>query len=134
MGSFCKSLTIGKIIAYAFNNVLLNWSINKENLRAFWVNPYLLLLFDVHYIRVFCKFPWWSLLWTTILTIAVQWWIKLYHDNRQVYQDNYHIENCYKYFTKIKNYVGLCNNRKHYYLDKYAKFISINDISIWPSV
>jgi len=33
MGSFCKSLKIEKTIAYAFNNVLLNWSITKEGLR-----------------------------------------------------------------------------------------------------
>jgi len=35
MGSFCKSMKIEKTIAYAFNNVLLNWSITKEGLRGF---------------------------------------------------------------------------------------------------
>jgi len=39
MGSFCKSTKIEKTIAYAFNNVLLNWSIIKEGLRGFWANP-----------------------------------------------------------------------------------------------
>jgi len=35
MGSFYKLLKIKKIIAYAFNNVLLNRSITKEGLRGF---------------------------------------------------------------------------------------------------
>jgi len=35
MGGFCKSLKIEKTIAYAFNNVLLNWSITKEGLNGF---------------------------------------------------------------------------------------------------
>jgi len=30
MDSFCESLKIKITIAYAFNNVLLNWSITKE--------------------------------------------------------------------------------------------------------
>jgi len=35
MDSFTKSLKIKKIIAYAFNNALLNWTITKEGLRGF---------------------------------------------------------------------------------------------------
>jgi len=35
MGSFCKSLNIKKTNAYAFNNVLQNWSVTKVGLRSF---------------------------------------------------------------------------------------------------
>jgi len=43
VGSFWKSLQIKKTIAYAFNNVLLNWSITEENLRGFLI--YIILVF-----------------------------------------------------------------------------------------
>jgi len=53
-----------KTIAYVFNNVVLNWSINKEA-KA---------IFGLHYIRVFCKIP--ALLWTTTVVhdMDVQHW------------------------------------------------------------
>jgi len=54
MGSFCESLKIEKIIAYAFNNVLLNWSIIKEGLRGFF--ELILVFHNMHYIRVFVNF------------------------------------------------------------------------------
>jgi len=64
MGSFCKSLKIKKTIAYVFNNILLNWSIIKGGLRGFLTSK---AVIGVCYIRVFCKFPGWSLLWTTTM-------------------------------------------------------------------
>ena len=54
--SFCRSLKIEKTITYAFNNILLNWSNIKEGLRDFLFSK---VVFDLHYIRMFSKFPGW---------------------------------------------------------------------------
>jgi len=74
-GQFYKSLKVEKTIAYVFNNVLLNWSIIKEGLRGI-----LSSVFSVCYIREFCKFPGWSLLWTTTVVHAKRSFLKVTHD------------------------------------------------------
>jgi len=67
IGTFCKSLKI-KTIVYAFNNVLLNWTTAKEGLRGFLSQSLSSkVVLGMHYIRVFCKFPEWFLLWTTTM-------------------------------------------------------------------
>jgi len=72
MDSFCKSLKIKKTIAYAFNNVLLNWSITKKVWKAFWAYPGLLRQFlECVILECFVNFlddPYYeSLLWFMIL-------------------------------------------------------------------
>jgi len=58
MGSFCKSLKIEKTIAYAFNNVLLNWGVTKEGMyeRHFELTLVFQGGFGVCYIRVFSNY------------------------------------------------------------------------------
>jgi len=68
MGSFCKSLKIEKTVVCDFYNVL-NWSIyyQRRSERLFEVVLVFQISSGVCCIRMFCKFPGWSLLGTTII-------------------------------------------------------------------
>jgi len=66
MDSFCKSLKIKKTIAYALMMFYRTEVLLKKVQETFLSSK---VVFDVHYIRVFCKFPGWSLLFTTTMVV-----------------------------------------------------------------
>ena len=109
MGSFCKSLKIEKTIAYAFNNVSLNWSITK-GARGFQ-SLSSKVVFGVRYIRGFCKFPGW-LYYETLL-----WFMTLHHTLSVVTAYNCiscsHVCHCLPKWQFLKVFVmleiGLCH-------------------------
>ena len=83
------------------------------------------MVFGVCYIRVFCKFPGWSLFWTTTVVHDIEW-LLTFHERYHVLQLEGHISTKLRCWKKYIEW--LLTSHERYHALQLEEHICIDDI------